>query len=194
MNKKSFIQGIFYGLSAHTFCILFVIFSTIGAATATTLLRPLLLNENFFYFLVVLSFVFATLSAIFYLRRNDILSIEGVKRKQNYLFILYSTTVFVNLLLFLVIFPLTANLDFSFSNKSVAGSSISSSMITLRVNIPCSGHAGLITGDLRTIKGVEKVVFRFPSYFDVYYNQKNTSEKEILSLEVFKTYQATVVK
>lgn len=193
-DKRSFLQGVLYGLAPHTFCILFVIFSVVGTTLITTFLRTFLLNAYFFYFLILLSFAFATLSSFFYLRRNRILSLNGIKRKWRYLSIMYGTTIFINLLLFWVIFPFTANLSFGLQNKSIAGSSVSNTIVTLKVAIPCSGHAGLISGDLKTINGVDKVTFRFPNYFDVYYNQSIASEEKILSLKVFKTYKATIIK
>lgn len=194
IDKRSFLQSVLYGLAPHTFCILFVIFSVVGTTLITTFLRPFLLNVYFFYFLILLSFTFATLSSFFYLRKNGILSLNGVKRKWRYLSIMYGATIFINLLLFWVIFPFTANLNFGLQNKSIAGSSVSNTIVTLKVAIPCSGHASLISGDLKTIDGVDRVIFRFPNYFDVYYNQSIVSEEKILSLEVFKTYKATIIK
>lgn len=193
MKEKNLLAGIVYGLAPHTFCILFVVLSIIGVTAATTLLRPFLLNAYFFYFLILLSFIFATISSVFYLKRNGILSRKGVIRKWKYLTIMYGTTIFINLFLFLIIFPITANFS-SASNKAIAGSSASTLMVTLRVEIPCSGHAGLITNDLKTINGVENIKFRFPNYFDVSFNSDKTNIDEILNLEVFKTYKATVVK
>ena len=110
-KEKGFLKGILYGLAPHTFCIAFIIFTVLGVTTATTLLKPLLLNPYFFYILIGLSFGFATISAIIYLQRNGILSFQGIKRKWKYLSILYGITISVNLILFTVIFPITANLN-----------------------------------------------------------------------------------
>ena len=203
MDKKGFISGILYGLAPHTFCIAFIIFTVLGVTTATALLKPLLLNPYFFYILIGLSIVFATISALIYLKKNAILSFLGIKRKWKYLSILYGTTIFINLLLFMVIFPIVANLNSgvglraslidTFRSESGFESSESGSLITLRVAIPCPGHAPLIIGELKKISGVENVKFRFPNLFDVDYNSQKTSQGEILSLEVFNTYKATVV-
>ena len=62
----------------------------------------------------------------------------------------------------------------------------------LSVDIPCPGHAPLITGELNTIDGVLGVEFSFPNDFAVTYDSLKTSESEILGLEVFRTYKATV--
>jgi len=63
----------------------------------------------------------------------------------------------------------------------------------LQVNIPCPGHAPLIIGELKTIGGVKAVKFKFPNLFDVGYDPEKTSKEQILSLDVFGTYKATVV-
>ena len=117
--------------------------------------------------------------------------------------ILYGTTIGINLLLFMVVFPITANLNSGTSftvastaaiggdeQSSLTGSSV---LITLKVEIPCSGHAPLIIGELKKINGVENVRFRFPNLFDVNYDSQKTTKEEILPLEVFNTYKATVV-
>ena len=199
-KEKGFLAGILYGLAPHAFCILFIVFTVLGVTTATTLLKPLLLNPYFFYLLIALSLIFATISAIIYLKKNGILSFSGIKRKWKYLSILYGITISVNLILFMVIFPITANLNSGLSLTAAISSSFgeraqgknSQSYLTLEVEIPCPGHAPLITGELKTIAGVENVNFRFPNKFDVNYNPAKTSKEEILSLSVFNTYKATV--
>ena len=201
-DKKGFISGILYGLIPHTFCIAFIIFTILGVTTATALLKPLLLNRYFFYILIGLSIVFATISAIIYLKKQGILSFSGIKRKWKYLSILYGTTVGINLLLFMIIFPIAANLNSGVSLTAAISAAFgrgeeltlseSGSLVTLQVNIPCPGHAPLIIGELKTISGVEAVKFKFPNSFDVGYNPEKTSKEQILSLDVFKTYKATI--
>ena len=191
MDKKGFLKGILYGLAPHTFCIAFIIFTILGVTTATALLKPLLLNRYFFYILIGLSIVFATISAIIYLKKQGILSFSGIKRKWKYLSILYGTTIFVNLLFFMVIFPKVANLNLNPTPAIVEKTNLSS--ITLKVDIPCSGHAPLITSELKKIEGIEEVKFSFPNLFDVKYDSSKASKKEILSLEIFNTYKAEVI-
>jgi uncharacterized membrane protein YeaQ/YmgE (transglycosylase-associated protein family) len=193
-NKKGILRGVLYGLAPHTFCIAFIVFSIIGATTATTLLKPLLLNRYFFYILIVISFLFATISAIIYLKRNESLSLKGIKNKWKYLSILYGTTILVNLLFFMVIFPVVANLNLSPASATTNDQSIPLESLTLEVDIPCSGHAPLITGELKKISGVKEVKFRFPNLFDIKYNLSETQEDKITSLEVFKTYKAKIVQ
>jgi len=215
-KEKGFLKGILYGLAPHVFCILFIILSVLGATTATTLLKPLLLNPYFFYILIAISFIFATISAIFYFRHLGFIILDktdgglelsilptGIKRKWKYLLTLYGTTIGINLLLFMVIFPITANLDSgttltaairdAFGGDKESQLSESASLITLQVAIPCPGHAPLITTELKKISGVENVKFRFPNLFDVSYNPQKTTKEEILSLEVFNTYKATII-
>jgi len=200
-KERGFLAGILYGLAPHTFCILFIVFTVLGVTTATTLLKPLLLNPYFFYLLIALSLIFATISAVIYLKKNGILSFQGIKRKWKYLSILYGTTISINLILFMVIFPITTNLNSGLPLTAAISSSFSErvqeknsqSYLTLEVEIPCPGHAPLITGELKAIAGVENVNFRFPNKFDVNYNPTETSKEAILSLSVFNTYKATVV-
>jgi plastocyanin domain-containing protein len=59
----------------------------------------------------LLSFFFATLSAAFYLRRNDLFSSSGIRKKWKYLAILYSTTMIINLLFIYWILPAAANIN-----------------------------------------------------------------------------------
>lgn len=101
--------------------------------------------------------------------------------------VLYLTVIGVNLLLFLVVFPLTANLKSS--GKTVLGQTSLSSK-TLRVEIPCPGHAPLIVDELKKTEGVIEVKYRLPNLFEVSYSSDETSLEEILNLEIFKTFKA----
>ncbi|MBT3985765.1 lipoprotein [archaeon] len=65
--------------------------------------------------------------------------------------------------------------------------------LTLKVSIPCSGHASLITGELYKLPGVTNVDYRTGHYFDVTYNPSITTEQDILNLDVFNSYPATLV-
>lgn len=198
IKKNGFLSGLFYGILPHTFCILFIVFTVLGVTVATALLKPLMLNPYFFYILIGLSFFFATVSAVIYLKRGNSLSLSGAQKNWKYLLILYGTTVVVNLILFVVIFPLMANFK---SEPATLGSIINKNnenyqlqTISLEVQIPCSGHAPLITGELNKIDGVEEVKFRTPNLFDVSYNPNKTSVDKILSLEVFNTYKAKIIE
>ncbi len=221
------LSGVLYGLVPHAGCIAFIAASVLGVTVATEFFKPLLLNPFFFYALIALSLVFATLSAALYLRRNGALSFAGAKRSWKYLSVLYGTTVAVNLLLFMVVFPLAANMVYAqpvatqsaasgtsgasdscglqqamACQVGVAGvSGVSSasgltqpvSKLSLRVDIPCPGHAPLISGELKKIAGVESVNFRFPNLFDVEYDSSKTSQQQILGISVFETYKASVL-
>jgi hypothetical protein len=150
------------------------------------------MSRNFFYILLALSFVFATLSALIYLKRLQMLSLHGIKHKWKYLSVLYSTTIGINVLLFLFIFPVVANIATAGESGNVANNNILSNL-TLKVDIPCPGHAPLISGELQTINGVNSVQFRFPNYFDVSYDSAITSKDKILGLGIFIEYPAFVV-
>jgi len=164
--------------------------------------KPLLMNPYFFHILVLISLGFATLSSTIYLRKNGLLSSTGMKRKWKYLSTMYGSTIGINLLLFLVIFPLLANVSLAQPTPQpitgalvgISGTSNNDGLSSLRlsVDIPCSGHAPLISQELKKIDGVTSVQFSFPNIFDVKYDSTKTSKQQILSLEVFKTYKATV--
>jgi len=187
-ESKGFWSGLFYGLVPHTGCIAFIIFSILGVTTATALFKPLLMSRYFFYGLIIISFIFATISAVIYLKRMNLFSKEGIKKKWRYLSILYGTSIGINLFLFLFIFPIAANMTTALPTGAVIADL---NQITLKVDIPCPGHAPLISGELETINGVQGVRFRFPDYFDVSYD-KQTSKEEILSLSVFDEYPAEI--
>jgi len=200
-KRQGFLMGLLYGLVPHTFCILFIALSVIGATAATSLVKRVLYVPYLFQLLIVLSVASATLSAILYLRRNGLLSWRGVGRKWRYLATLYATTIVINLLFFRVIFPATANLDLG--NKSfpapalaqvVAASdtlgAASTRSVALEVDIPCSGHAPLIIGELKMVRGISQVTYREPNLFEVIYQPDQVSLQEILTQKVFESFRA----
>jgi len=198
-RRGSLKQGIVYGLVPHIGCIAFIIGSILGVTVLTQFFRPLLLNPYFFHILVLISIGFATLSSALYLRKNDLLSTSGVKRKWKYLSTMYGSTIGINLLLFLVIFPLLANVSVAQSPTGNFVAAVNNgginalSSLKLQVDIPCSGHASLISQELKTINGITGVQFSLPNVFDIKYDSSKTSKQQILALEVFKTYKATVL-
>lgn len=62
--------------------------------------------------------------------------------------------------------------------------------ITLKVAIPCGGHAYLIKDALNKLEGIEKVEYTPITTFVVYYDSTKISEQEILAIDVFKDYPA----
>ena len=189
----------------HTGCIAFIIATVLGVTAATELFKPLLMNPYFFYILIAISFVFATISSFFYLKKQGFIRFDrGVngfemafsrntlKRKWKYLSTMYGTTIFINVFLFFLVFPVLANIN---SDSSITGSLVSVdgslSSMTLKVEIPCSGHAPLISSELKKVDGVQSVKFRFPNLFDISYDSSIASKNEILSLDVFKVYRPT---
>lgn len=191
-KKKTIIQGIAYGLIPHIGCIAFIIAAVLGSTILMQYFRPVLMNRYVFHYLILISVGFATLSSGIYLKKNKLLSWEGIKRKKGYLSIMFGSVVGINLILFLGVFPVLANVGVG----SISGDAIDSgefSVMRISVDIPCPGHAPLITSELATVNGVEGSEFSFPNDFDVYYDPTVTSEEEMLSLEVFDEYPATVL-
>lgn len=109
-NRNGIWASIFYGLIPHTGCIAFILFTILGVTAATSFLKPFLLNAYIFYVLIFLSFVFTTISAIIYLKKHNLWSLDGLKLKWKYLLTMYSLTLGINLLLFMVVFPLLVNI------------------------------------------------------------------------------------
>ena len=177
--------GILYSLIPHTFCIALVVFSILGAVGLISFIKKALVIPYFFSFLIIFSVVLASISALFYLKKTRDLSFSGIKRKWKYLTILYSTMLAVNLLMFFVIFPATANMG----SKNIKNAQSYSEALSLNVEIPCSGHAPLITYELKQDEGVGKITFKNPGIFNVRYNPNLTSPEKIKSLQIFKTFE-----
>lgn len=196
------LSGIMLGIVPHSVCIAFIVFSAIGATVAVGFMRDLLLLPYLFPLLVLISLAFASVSAVLYLRRRGDMSWAGVGRRRGYLATLYATTVGVNLLLFMVVLPLAANLDAGGGTAYAAKAAESQGQeqvaagasVRLQVDIPCPGHAPLIMGELRTLRGIERVSYVFPNSFDVAYDESSLALGDIVSLEVFETYKARVVR
>jgi hypothetical protein len=186
--NKGVLSGILYGLIPHTFCIAFVLFSIIGTVAATAFLKTFLMIPYFFHFLVFISLLLATMSSIIYLKRAGCLCVSGIKSKWKYISTLYSATILINLLMFFVIFPVLANIN---SNNTINQGEYLAGL-SIAVQIPCSGHAPLIIDELKKDSGVGYVKFKTPDIFEIKYDPNKTSPKKITSLEIFKTYKATM--
>lgn len=186
---KNPLVGIAYGLIPHIGCILFIVAAVLGATVLMQFFRPVLMNRYIFHYLVLVSIVFATVSSLFYLHRNGLLSKEGIKHKKGYLGVMYGSTVGINLVLFFLVFPLIAGATDGVSLEDMTGSTV----FNIEVDIPCPGHAPLITNELKTVNGVKGSEYSFPNKFEVYYDDTLTSKEDILSLEVFEEYPATVL-
>jgi hypothetical protein len=183
-------EGIIYAIIPHTFCILFIIFSLVGSVAGMVFIKGFLANKNFFFILFAISLAFACLSAILYLRRKKEVSFEGVKNNWKYLSILFGTIIVVNFLFFFYIFPSMANIN----SENVDKASLSQmSFVEIRVDIPCSGHAPLITDEIKKVAGVKFVQYKNPNLFNVYYDQSLASKEKIMSLDIFNNFKAEIL-
>lgn len=79
------------------------------------------------------------------------------------------------------------------SEQDNNSNSSNSSLLTLKVNIPCPGHSGLIIYELEELNGVKDAKFKFPDMFDVYYDSGKTSREKIIGLDIFQEYNAEVL-
>lgn len=195
---KGLAQGIAFGLIPHAGCIAFILASVLGLTVAASFFRPLLAKSYFFYIMIAMSMVFATISALFYLRING--GINTARNHKGYLTILYGSTILISVLLYFVVFPIVASA--SAASITGTGQAINTNTganlenmntLTLKVAIPCPGHAPLITGDLKGLEGVVKVEYAPTSTFKVYYDPAKTTKQQILGLPIFQEYKATVI-
>lgn len=192
-NKKSpngLYEGIVYAVAPHTFCILFIVFSLIGSIAGMALIKNFLINRNTFLIIFSVSILFAFISAILYLKRRGCLSLNGIKSNWKYLSILFGTIIVVNFALFFYIFPATANINQGKINNQELNNL---STVQLKVDIPCPGHAPLITNELRKVRGVSFVYYENPDLFKVYYDKSIISDQEITSVDIFKNFKAIIV-
>lgn len=187
-SKKSFLQGLLFGLLPHTFCIAFIVFSVIGATIATTLIKKVLLVPYFTEILIGISIIFATISIIFYLKKQKCLCVKGIKDRWKYITTMYTVTILVNVLMFFVVMPTLANIS---SNQTINANALSN-VLTIKVDIPCSGHAPLITDELKKLDGINQVNFKSLDTFEIKYNPNKLTPERITALEIFKTYKAVV--
>jgi len=186
---KGVLSGILYGLIPHSFCIAFIVFSIIGTVAATAIMKKFLLIPYFFHLLVFASFAMAAISSIIYLRKNSCLCVSGIKTKWRYLATLFSSIVIINILLFFVIFPALANTG----QRTAPVAQNKFADVKLSVQIPCSGHAPLITDEIKKNFDVYSVNFELPNIFDIKYDPQKTTPQQIASLDIFKTYEATII-
>lgn len=186
-------EGFLYGLIPHIGCIGFIIGSVLGVTVLMQFFKPLLMNRYFFHFLILISLGFATASATLYLRKHKSLSAKGIKENKSYLSWMYGSTIGINLVLFFLVFPMLANVGSASTAESLNSlGGTEGSTLSLEVDIPCPGHAPLISNELKAIKGVVNVNYNFPNEFEVVYSSE-TSKEDILGLEVFEEYPATVI-
>jgi hypothetical protein len=189
-TQKGFWSGLLMGLIAHSGCILFIVFTILGVTTLSAFFKPFLASKFSFYFLIILSFILTTISAVIYLNKARLLSWLGIKRKWKYLATLYGTTIAVNLILFLVIFPAMANWRIGLGDAaSLAVINQTNSKLSLEVDIPCSGHSYLIIMELKKNQGISEVIYRTPDFFDVYYDSNKITKEQILASEIFTSFK-----
>ena len=183
-RNSGFWRGLVVGLIPHSFCLTFIVFSVIGATGASVLAKKFLLIPHFFTFLVIGSLVFALISAALYLKKCGCFSLVGLKIRWRYLSLLFATTLTVNFLMTMVVFPGIAKIQPAFA-QTIA-SAVETEIV---VDIPCPGHSLLIIYELKKDLGVKKVEFTEPNIFIVFFNQAQTSVAEIRSLDIFQSFK-----
>ncbi len=192
-GRKGFFWGVIYGILPHTFCLLFIVLSVIGATAGAAFFEKFLVIRWFFPALIALSFLFATISAMIYLYRNKKASFQGIRNSWKYLSMLYGTTIAISLLFIYVVFPYAVSSAYNnaSNNPESARQEPGSAQMTIAVDIPCSGHAPLIIAELKKLESVQDVNYQSPNIFKIAYDKTKNTKQDILSLEIFKTYKAT---
>jgi len=100
-------------------------------------------------------------------------------------------SVFMIIGLFMLIFTVKTVLANSSATDAISNpQEYSGSKLTIKVDIPCSGHASLIIYEVKKLSGVNEVKFKGSGVFDVYYDSSKTSKEEILSAGIFNEYPA----
>jgi len=90
---------------------------------------------------------------------------------------------------FIVIF--IAGIFYFLPSKDITGNVIlEQGKIKLQVQIPCSGHAGLIQDSLSSVNGITNVKFYNPNVFLVSYDSNKLNKADILSISIFEEYPA----
>jgi len=105
--------------------------------------------------------------------------------------IIIGCLVFVTVLFFISSTVFSNTQQIPLTGNTIANDGTST--VILKVSIPCPGHAQLIIRNLNSISGVKNVKFDFPNIFNVEYDLSQTTEEDILNLDVFNTYRAQVV-
>lgn len=188
IEGNNIVRAIGYSILPHTFCIAFILFSVIGAVSATAFLKNFLIIPYFFEFLMGVSLLLATISGAIYLKRANCLCFSGIKTKWKYITILYFTMILVNVMMFTVVFPTMANIN----NDKTESTGQYSANLLIAVKIPCTGHAQLIIDEIKADKGVGTVSFRSPNKFNIKYDPTQTSPIKISSMEIFKTFETVI--
>jgi len=183
-TKKGLKAGLIAGIAPHTFCILFIVFSVLGATGATAITKKLLILQGSPLLFIALSLLFTTLFAAVYLHKTNNLSPVKIKTKWKYLSVIYTTTLGTSLAMIFIFFPLATNLQPQYAQGQ-------ENQVTEKfvVDIPCTGHAPLIISEIRQLAGVQNVRFLSPDTFSVTFDPLRTSVEKISSLEIFREFK-----
>ena len=90
--------------------------------------------------------------------------------------------------MFFVVFPSLANIN----QEAISDKESSLAKLSINVQLPCTGHAPLIINEIRKNSSVQSVKFSMPNNFEIIYDPEKTTPEKIASLEIFKTYEATL--
>ena len=95
----------------------------------------------------------------------------------------------INLIFFYGVIPVLANIGTNSSMIALKGQD----EVSLKVDIPCTGHSFLIMQEIKKSDGISDIKFKAPDIFSVKYDNQKTSLQKITALEIFKTYPVKII-
>lgn len=191
-NSQGLGAGLLWGIFPHSFCLMAIFFSTIGAITLNTFFKKILLINHFFEFLISISLLLATLTCVIYLKKNQCFCRSKIKSKWRYILTVYSTTILTNLLFFFIVLPILVNAQNS-QNPKILNTETNLSQLSLEIQLPCTGHATLISDEIKQNFQIENITFNEPNVFSIIYDPTKTSPDKILESKIFQTYPAKII-
>lgn len=175
-------NGLISALIPHIGCFAFIVLTLLGITVGATFFKKFLLARWSFPVLILLSFLLAGISSFFYLKKNC------CANKAKYIGILFISVLFVNGFLFYGIFPLMTNIS------TLGGGEVIANLqeLKIKVAIPCTGHAPLITDELKKA-GAGEISFSVPDVFDIKFDSQKVSREELLGLVILQEFKATEI-
>ncbi len=177
INIKGIIKGILISLVPHIGCIFFAVLLLTGVTVGSGFVTKFFSNRFVFPVSILLSFILVAIYSYFYMKKSC------CTNKIRHISLMLVSIVFVNTLLFFVVFPSITNLK---SVNTIVVDNLSE--LKIQIDIPCSGHSSLIAYELKKA-GVADVRFDDPDIFDLRYDSSKITKEQIEQLDLFKDFK-----
>jgi hypothetical protein len=213
-KPKGLTRGLLLGVIPHLGCITFIAFALLGTSFASGFFYSFMANKWLsFPALFAVSALLATGSACVYLKQRRSLSLNGIAENKNYIATLFFTVISVNLFLMYFAFPAAADITAKKQTALLANTAAKDSCagdagdicetplaensarknITIKTELPCSGHAPFITETLKRINGIGAITYKQPDMFEIIYDGEKISPEVILSNETLKEFNPKII-